>query len=135
MLRLVCGFRLQMDKSFCFQISIDNKSNIPPQDFNCSYASSVINKNAKSTYNLWNPLTICGIRLHLRIPHKIFADSAYTCGFHFNFCGIHLQLRNPEQLAIFSGCGIRNKTNVPTKCMLNPLKVCLWNPFTFWNIF
>ena len=97
--------------AFKLRVPIDNKSNIPPLAFNCSYASSVINKNAEYTYNLRNPLT--------------FADSAYKfCGFHLNlriwltFCGIYLQLRNPEQLAIFACCGIRNKTNVPTKFTL-----------------
>ena len=105
---------------------------------------SVINKNAESTYNLRNPLTFadsaykfCGFHLHLRIPLK--------------FCGIHLQLRNPEQLAIFACCGIRNKTNVPTKFTLQAygcgihwnfvcgihlhfgtyFKTCLWNPGTY----
>ena len=67
--------------AFKLCVPINNKSNIPPLAFNCSHASSVINKNAESTYNLRNPLT--------------FADSAYK------FCGFHLQLRNPEQLAIF----------------------------------
>ena len=90
-----------MDKSFCVQFSTDNKSNVPPLAFNCSYASSVINKNAESTYNL----------------------------------------RNPEQLAIFACCGIRKKNKCAYKtyvtgiCMRNPLKIFLWNPLTFWNIF
>ena len=52
-----------MDKFFCLQTPIDKKSNIPPLAFNCSYASSVTNKNAESTYNLRNPLTVCGIHL------------------------------------------------------------------------
>ena len=43
--------------------------------FNCSYASSVLNKSR-------TPLTVCGIRLHLQAP--------------LTFCGIHLQLRNPK---------------------------------------
>ena len=93
------------------RVPIDNKSNISPLAFNCSDASLVINKNAEFTYNLRNPLT--------------FADSAYNIGgfyLHFRipltFCGIHLQLRNPEQLAIFACCGIRNKTNVPSKVTL-----------------
>ena len=49
--------------AFKLRVTINNKSNIPPLPFNCSYASSVINKNAESTYNLQNPLA--------------FADSAY----------------------------------------------------------
>ena len=46
---------------------------------------------ADFAYSLWNPLTICGFRLHLR---------------------------NPEQLPMFVSCGIRNKINVPTKFTL-----------------
>ena len=98
-----------------------------------------------------NPLTICGTRLH-------FADFAYKfCGLHLHlripltFCGIHQQLRNPEQLAMLACCGIRNKTNVPTKITLQVYvcgihwnfvcgvhlqfgtycKTCLWNPETY----
>ena len=96
---------------FKLRVPIDNKLHIPPLPFNCSYSSSVINKNAESTYNLRNPLAfadsaykLCGFHLHLRIPLK--------------FCGIHLQLRNPEQLAIFACCEICSKTNVPTKFTL-----------------
>ena len=69
-----------------------------------------------------NPLTICEVHLQ-------FAESAYICGFRIQILRIPLifadstyilrnpliQLRNPEQLAIFAGCGIRNKTKVPTK--------------------
>ena len=57
---------------------------------------------------------VCGIRLHLRIPHTnfadslTFADSTYILRIPLTFCGIHLQLRNPEELAIFACCGIRN---------------------------
>ena len=103
---------------------------IPALAFNCSYASSVINK-------VWNPLTVCGIRLHLRIP--------------LMFCEIHLQLRNPKQLAIFAFCGIRDTTNVPTKFTFHSyvrgihgsyvseihlhfgtsLKISFWNPWTY----
>ena len=43
--------------AFKLRVPIDNKSNIPPLHFNCSYASSIINKNAESTYNLRNPRT------------------------------------------------------------------------------
>ena len=87
-----------------------------------------------------------------------FADSAYKfCGFHLRLripltiCGIHLHLRNPEQLAIFTCCRIRNKTNVPTKFTVQVYvrgihenlvsgihlhfgacsKACLWNPGTY----
>ena len=94
--------------------------------------------------------TVSGIRK--------FADSAYRfCGFHLHlripltFCGIHLQLRNPKQRRIFACCGIRNKTNVPTKFTLQLLvrgihwnfvsevplhfgtylKTFLWNPGTY----
>ena len=76
-------------------------------EFDCSYASSVLNK-------IRNPLTVCGIHLHLRNP--------------LTFYGIHVQLRNPEQLAIFACCGIRNKTNEPTKFTLE-VYVCgiHWN--------
>ena len=119
--------------AFKLRVPIDNKSNIPPQSFNCSFASSVINKNAGSTYNLRNPLT--------------FADSAYKfCGFHLNLripltlCGIHLVaearttsyiclLRNPQQ----NKCA--EKMYVTGIRMRNPLKFCLWNPLTFWNMF
>ena len=103
---------------------------IPALAFNCSYASSILNK-------IWNPLTVCGIRLHLRIP--------------FKFCGIHLQLRNPKQLAISACCGIRDTTNVPTKIALHShvrgihrsffsgihlhfgtcLRISFWNPGTY----
>ena len=69
--------------------------------FNCSYASSVLNK-------IRNLLTVCGIRVHSRIP--------------LTFCGTHLQLRNLEQLAIFACCGIRDITNVPTKFTLHSYK-------------
>ena len=73
--------------AFKLRVAIDNKSNIPHLPFNCSYASSVINK-------MRNPLTICGIRLLLRIPQINFADSTQICGFHLHFakstysCGI-----------------------------------------------
>ena len=98
--------------------------------FNCSYASSVLNK-------IRNPLTVCGTRLHLRLP--------------LTFCGIHLQLRNPKQLAMFACCGIRDTTYVPTKLTLHSyihgihgsfargvylhfgtcLKISFWNPGTY----
>ena len=122
--------------AFKLRVPVDNKSNIPPPAFNCSLASSVISKNAESTYNLRNlflfadyAYKFCGFHLHLRIP--------------LTFGGIHLQFRNPEQLAIFACCGIRNKTKnkcadetyVTDICTRNPLKFCLWNPITFWNIF
>ena len=127
--------------AFKLHVPVDIESNIPPLAFNCSYASSVINKNAESTYNLRNPPTFadfaykfCEFHLHLRIP--------------LTFCGIHLQLRNPEQLAIFACCGIRSKTNIPKKFRLQVyvcgihwnfvcgihlhfgtyFKTCLWNP-------
>ena len=72
-----------------------------------------------------NPLTICEVNLQ-------FAESAYICGFRIQILRIPLifvdstyilrnpliQSRNPEQLAIFACCGIRNKTNVPTKFTL-----------------
>ena len=87
-----------MDNSFGIQTPIDNKSNIPPLAFNCSYASSVINKNAEFTDNLRNILKICGIRLHLRISITNFADSTYICRFNLHFaestysCGIQNNL-------------------------------------------
>ena len=71
---------------------------IPALAFNCSYASSAINK-------ILNTLTVYGIRLHLRIQ--------------LTFCEIHLQLRNPKQLAIFACCRIRDTQNVPTKFTLH----------------
>ena len=71
---------------------------IPALAFNCSYANSVLNK-------IHNPLTVCGIRLHLRIP--------------LTFCGIHLLLRDPKQLAVFGCCRIRDTTNRPTKFTLH----------------
>ena len=46
------------------------------------------------------------------------------CGFHLQslspliFRGISLHSRNPELLAILACCGIRDKTNVPTKFTL-----------------
>ena len=111
--------------------------------FKCSYTSWIINK-------ILNPLTVCGIRLHLRIPLTNFADSAHNCRFHLHIIEIYLQLRNSEQLAMFACCGIRGATNVPTKFTLQVfvcgihgnfvsgiylhfetcLKVCLWNPGT-----
>ena len=66
--------------------------------FNCSYASSVLNK-------IRNPLTVWAIRLPLQILPT--------------FRGIHLQLWNPKQLAIFACCGIRDRTNVQTKFKLH----------------
>ena len=103
-----------------------------------------------------NPLTVCDIRLHLRIPLTNFADSTYICRFHLHlripltFCGIHLQLRNPE-LAIMACYRIRDTMKEPTKfplqvfvrgihgCFLfgthlnfgKCLKFCLWNPGTY----
>ena len=71
---------------------------VPDLAFNCSYASSVLNK-------IRNPLTVCGIRLILRIP--------------LIFCGIHLQFRNPKQLAIFACWGNHDTANVPTKFKLH----------------
>ena len=35
--------------AFKLRVPINNKSNIPPLAFNCSYASSVINKTAETT--------------------------------------------------------------------------------------
>ena len=100
---------------------------IPARAFNCSYASSVLNKTRK-------PLTVCGIRLHLRIP--------------LTFCGVHLQLRNLKLIAVFACCGIRDTTNMPTNFTLHSyvseihgnfvsgihlhfskrLKISFWNP-------
>ena len=115
----------------CFKFLLLNSAlleiRISALAFNCSYASSVLNK-------IRNPLTVCGIRLHLRIPRT--------------FCGIHLQLRNREQLAILACCGIRDTTNVPTKFSLPSnvrgnfvggihlhfgtcLKISFWNPGTY----
>ena len=92
-----------MDKSLlsnCALLSIK----IPPLAFNCSYANSVINKIAESTYNLRNPHT--------------FADSADKfCGFHLNFAASTYSC-DPEKLAIFARCGICNKINVLTKFTL-----------------
>ena len=75
-----------MDKSFCVQFSTDNKSNVPPLAFNCSYASSVINKNAESTYNLRNPeqlaiFACCGIRKKTNVLTKLTLQ-VYVCGIH-----------------------------------------------------
>ena len=57
---------------FKLRVAIDNKSIIRPLAFTCSYASSVVNKNAEYTYDKRNPLTL--------------ADSAYKfCGFHLHF--------------------------------------------------
>ena len=129
--------------AFKLRVHIDNKLNIPPLAFNCSlFICKFSNKQkcgihlqfAETTYNLRNPLAFadsaykfCGFNVHLRIPLTI--------------CGIHLQLRNPDKLAIFACCGIRKKNKGADKtyatgiCMRNPLKFCLWNPLTFWNIF
>ena len=96
----------------------------PALAFNCSYASSVIDK-------IQNPLT--------------FADSAYKyCRFHLHlripltFCGIHLQLQNSKQLATFACCGIRGTTNVPTKFTLQVIVRGIHGSFvsglTFWNM-
>ena len=90
---------------------------IPALAFKFSYASPVLNK-------IWNPLTVCGIRLH-------FAEY--------------------KQIAIFSCCGIRDTTNVPKKFTLHSyvpgihgsfvcgtplhfgtcLKISFWNPATY----
>ena len=48
--------------AFLLRFPVDNKSNVPPLAFNCSYASSVINKNAESTHNLRNRFTFVGYR-------------------------------------------------------------------------
>ena len=93
---------------------------IPALAFNCSYASSVMNK-------IRNPLKVCGKSSNLRIP--------------LTFCGNHLHLRNSKQLAIFGCCKIRKKNQwagkyyVTVICTQNPLKFCKWNPLTFWNMF
>ena len=86
---------------------------IPALAFNCSYACSALNK-------IRNPLTVCGIRLHLRIPLK--------------FCGIQTTsyirlLRKPRH----NKCA--DKSYVTLICTRNPQKFCKWNPFTFWNMF
>ena len=54
------------------------KVRIPALAFNSSYASSKIDRSL-------NPLTVCGIRLNLRIPLTNCADSFYNCGFHLHF--------------------------------------------------
>ena len=93
---------------------------VPDLAFNCSYASSVLNK-------IRNPLTARGIRLNLRIP--------------LTFCGIHLQLRNPKQLAIFACWGIHDTANVPTKFTLHSNVRGIHGsfvsgiPLTFWTMF
>ena len=90
---------------------------IPALAFNCSYASYALNK-------IRNSLTVCGIRLHLRIPLK--------------FCGIHLHLRNPKQLAIFVCSGIHDTTNVLTKFTLLSYvhgSFVKGNALTFWDMF
>ena len=71
---------------------------IPVLAFNCSYASSVLNKILES-------LTVCGIRLHLWI--------------RLTFCGTHLHLRIPKLLVFSACCGIRDTTNVPKKFTLD----------------
>ena len=106
------------------------KIRIPILAFNCSYASSVINK-------AWNLLTVCGFHLHLRISHT--------------FCGIHLQLWNAEQLAILACYAYHEATNVSRKFtfqlfvsgfhgnfvslvhlhLRTRLKIRFWNPGTY----
>ena len=120
---------LTMVKSLILNSALLEKK-YPALAFNCSYASSILNK-------IRNPLTVRGIRLNLRIP--------------LTFCGILLQLRNPKQLAIFACCGIRDTTNVPTKFTLHSyvrevhgifvsginlhfgtcLKISYWSPGTY----
>ena len=117
------------DNGFAFNLRNARDKN-SSSAFNCSYASSVLNK-------IRNPLTVCGIHLPLRIP--------------LTFCRIHFQLRNPEQLAIFACCGIRDTTNVPTQITLHSYvrgihgkfvseihllfgtckKISFWNPATY----
>ena len=106
--------------------SLDNSPllsiKIPALGFNCSYASSVIKK-------FRNPLTVCGIRLHLRVPHTNFADSTYISRNAFTVAESRTAsyirlLRNPRHnkwadKIYFTGVCTRN----PRK-----LKVCLWNP-------
>ena len=91
---------------------------IPALAFNCSYATSVINK-------IQDPLTVCGFHLNLLIS--------------LTFCGIRLQLRNLEQLAISACYGFRDTTNVPTNFTLKlfvrgihgNFRTCFWNPRTY----
>ena len=94
-----------------------------------------------------NPLTICGIRLQVRIPHTNFADSTYISGFHLHFADSTYILRNTltvtESRTTSNISLLRNpqqnncaeKINATGICMRNPLKFCLWNPLTFRNIF
>ena len=120
--------------AFKLRVSIDNNSNIPPLDFNCSYASSVINKTRESTYNLRNPPTnfagsiyICGFHLHLH-----FADSTYILRNPVSVAESrttsYICLWNPQQNKF------ADKYYLTGICMRNPLKFCLWNLLTFWNI-
>ena len=94
-----------------------------------------------------NPFTICGNHLQL-------AESVCFCGFRIQILRIQrtfadstYNLRNPliiaESRSTSYICLLRNpqqnkcadKTYATSICMRNPLKFCLWNPLTSWNIF
>ena len=105
-----------MVKSLLLNSSIGRDKN-SSLAFNCSYASSVLNK-------IRNPLTFCGIHLQLRNPEQLalfaccgkrkktnvptkFTSQVYVCGIHWKFvCGIHLHFGTY-------------------------FKTCLWNPGTY----
>ena len=104
-----------------------------------------------------NPLTICGIRIHLRIPFANFADSTYICGFHLHFVdstyisqnplrvsesrktSYFCLLRNPQQNKCahqihVTGIFTRIRSNFVSGIHLHfgtILKTCLWNPGTY----
>ena len=119
--------------AFKLRVAIDNKSNIPHLPFNCSYASSVINK-------MRNPLTICGIRLLLRIPQINFADSTHICGFHLHFakstysCGI----QNNQLFLLLAESATKQMGRQKLRyryMYAESTEFYLWNSPTFKNIF
>ena len=107
---------LTMFFAFKFSIARDKNSS---SAFNCSSASSVLNQ-IRNPLSLRNPLTFANSAYILRIPLTVAESrtTSYIC-----------LLRNPQQ----NKCA--DKIYVTDKCMRNPLKLCLWNPLTFWNIF
>ena len=108
-------------------VPINKKPNTPHLPYICSYASSIINKNAESAY-IW------GFRIQiLRIP-LTFAHSTYnllnplTVAESRKTSYICL-LRNPQQIK----CA--DKSYITGICTRNSQKCCRRNPPAIWNMF
>ena len=98
---------------------------------------------------VWNPQNISGTTNSRPIPQFVSGIRINLRTFYI--CGTRLHMRNPELLTIFARCGIRNKTNEPTKFSLKVFvcgihgnvaseihlhfgkrsKTCLWIPGTY----